>query len=55
VLALISSLVLSLNSLQKFALLHPELLVSIIALFDIFMGKYSGLRLTEYIKFKRLQ
>lgn len=55
VLALISSLVLSLNSLQKFALLHPELLVSVIALFDIFMGKYSGLRLTEYIKFKRLQ
>ncbi len=55
VLALISSLVLSLNSLQKVALLHPELLVATIAVFDIFMGKYSGLRLTEYIKFKRLK
>lgn len=55
VLALISSLVLSLNSLQKLALLHPEMLVASIAIFDIFMGKYSGLRLTEYLKFKRLQ
>lgn len=55
VLALISSLVLSLNSLQRVALLHPEALVASIAVFDIFMGKYSGLRLTEYIKFKHLK
>ena len=54
ILALISSLVLSLETVQKFALIHPELLLLLVAVFDIFMGKYTGLRYTEYRKFKKL-
>ena len=54
ILALICSLVLSLQSLQKFALLHPELLLVSVAVFDVFVGKYVGLRYTEYRKYKKL-
>ena len=54
ILALISSLVLSLEMVQRFALIHPELLLIMVALFDVFMGKYVGLRYTEYRKFKKL-
>ena len=52
--ALISSLVLSLEAVQKFALIHPELLLLMVAAFDVFMGKYTGLRYTEYKKFKQV-
>jgi hypothetical protein len=54
ILALISSLVLSLDAVQKFALLNPELLVMGVAVFDIFVGRYVGLRYTEYLKYKKL-
>ena len=54
ILALISSLVLSLDMVQWFALMNPELLVVLVAVFDIFVGKYVGLRYTEYVKFKKL-
>jgi hypothetical protein len=54
ILALISSLVLSLEMVQKFALMNPELLLLGVGLFDVFMGRYVGLRLTEYRKFKKL-
>lgn len=52
--ALICSLVLQLDFLQKFVLLQPELAVLAIALFDLFIGKYAGLRLLEYKKFKEI-
>lgn len=54
ILALISSLVLSLEMVQRFALVHPELLLLMVATFDVFMGRYTGLRYTEYKKFKKL-
>lgn len=54
ILALISSLMLSLEFVQRFTLLHPETLILLVGAFDIFMGKYSGLRYTEYRKFKKL-
>jgi len=40
--------------LQKFILLNPELIVLSVALLDIFMGRYTGLRLLEYKKFKEI-
>lgn len=54
VLALISSLVLSLEMVQKFALVHPELLLILVLVIDVFMGRYVGLRYTEYKKFKKI-
>lgn len=54
ILALISSLVLSLEAVQKFALIHPELLLLMVAAIDVAMGRYTGLRYTEYRKFKKL-
>jgi hypothetical protein len=52
VLAVISSLFLSLDLVQKFAILFPEALVLMVALFDVFVGRYKGLRFLEYLKFK---
>jgi len=54
ILALIASLLLSLESLQKFALLNPEILILTVAIVDIFLGRYVGLRYTEYIKLKKM-
>jgi hypothetical protein len=54
ILAMISSLVLSLEFMQRFALLHPEWLILSVAGFNLFMGRYAGLRLVEYQKFKKL-
>jgi hypothetical protein len=53
-LALISSLVLSLTVVQRVALLYPELLLLSVAVLDVFMGRYVGLRFTEFRKFKNL-
>jgi len=54
VMALICSLVLGLEFLQKFVLLNPEIMVLSVAILDIFIGKYAGLRLLEYKKFREL-
>ncbi len=54
ILALLSALLLSLDFVQKFALLNPEILLIGVAGVNILVGKYVGLRLTEYLKFKDL-
>lgn len=54
IVALICSLVLQLDFLQKFVLLNPEITVLSIAILDIFIGRYTGLRLLEYKKFKEI-
>lgn len=54
ILALISAMLLSLDFVQRFALLNPELLVLGVAGTNILVGKYVGLRLTEYLKFRKL-
>ena len=52
--ALICSFVLQLDFLQKFALLKPEISVLSVAILDVFMGRYTGLRWMERKKFKEL-
>lgn len=54
VLALMAAGVLSLDIVQAWVLAHPELAVLTVAMADVFMGKYAGLRLTEYWRFKSL-
>lgn len=52
ILAVVSSLVMQLEIIQKFALTEPELLIVLTALVSIVIGKFSGLRLTEILRFR---
>ncbi len=54
ILALISYLFLTLNVLQQFAILNPEILLLSVLVFDILLGNYSGLRLLEVWRFRKL-
>lgn len=52
VLAMISSLLLGNESVQRAVLLYPEIIFFGVAVFDIFMGRYTGLRLSEYLMYR---
>lgn len=52
VLAIITSLILGWEEVQKAVLLWPEIIFFGLAIIDVFMGKYTGLRLSEYLMFK---
>lgn len=54
ILALISFVFLTLEPLQQFALLNPEILLLSVAVFDFIVGKYVGLRFMEYWRFRKL-
>lgn len=53
-LAFISSLILQLEMMQRFALMEPELLIVGIAFFNVLVGKFAGLRLTEFLRFRSI-
>ena len=54
ILALISYLFLTLGALQKFVLLNPEVTLLTVGVLDFALAKYSGLRLMEIYRFRRL-
>lgn len=54
VMAVAAALVMGLDGVQKWVLLNPELFLVIVAGFNIYIGKYVGLRALEYVKFKDL-
>lgn len=54
ILALLSYVFLTLKTLQEFALLNPEILLASVALLDLILGKYVGLRLMEIWRFRKL-
>lgn len=54
ILALVSFTVLSLRPVQYFALLNPEIFLLSVLTFDLFLGRYVGLRLIELWRFRRL-
>ena len=54
ILALLAASILGLNTVQRVVLLNPEITVVGVAVFDIFVGRYVGLRLKEYFRFKSL-
>lgn len=54
ILSLLTFAILEFKALQIFALLNPEVLLILIFAFNIFLGKYSGLRLREVWRFRRL-
>jgi len=51
-LAMISSLILGNEMVQRAVLLWPEMIFFGVAIFDIFMGRYTGLRLSEYLMYR---
>lgn len=52
--AVICSVIISFQPLQRWVLLNPELTFIVVAGFNFIIGKYSGLRLLEYIRFRSL-
>lgn len=54
IVAIIGTLILRADWVQKFVLLNPEISLLLMAILDIFVGKYAGLRALEIIKFKKL-
>jgi len=54
IIALICSFIVQLDAVQRFVLIKPEIYIFAIGMADIYMGKYTGLRLLEYKKFKEI-
>ncbi len=54
ILALMSYILMILKPVHEFALLNPEIWILAIFAFDILMGRYVGLRLLEYWRFRKL-
>ena len=54
ILSLVSYIFLTLDSLRQFALFNPEVFLLSVAGFDLLLGKYVGLRLMEFWKFRKL-
>jgi len=54
ILSFVSYLFLTFTPLQEFALLNPEVLLLSVAIFDLILGRYVGLRLMEIWRFRKL-
>jgi hypothetical protein len=52
--AVAAALVMRIDLVQKGVLLNPELALVLVMIFNIFVGKYVGLRLLERVKYKSL-
>jgi len=50
--AVVCSLIIGSNLVQKYVILQPELTLLIVAVVNIIVGRYSGLRLLEWIRFR---
>lgn len=53
-LAIVTSLILGWEMVQRAVILAPEIIFFGLAAIDLFMGKYTGLRLTEYLLFRQV-
>jgi hypothetical protein len=54
ILSLISFLFLTFQPLQRYVLLNPEISLILIAGADLLLGKYTGLRVMEFYRFRKL-
>lgn len=54
ILSLISYLFLTLKLLQEYALLNPEITLGSVAVADILLGRFIGLRVLEFYRFRKL-
>ncbi len=54
ILSLISYLALTVRTLQHYVLLNPEISLIGVAFLDFLLGKYTGLRIMEFYRFRKL-
>jgi hypothetical protein len=54
ILASLAFFVLNSSVLQRMVLLYPEAMVILVAILDIWVGQFAGLRLLEYHRFRKL-
>lgn len=54
ILSLMSYFFLTLKPLQEYALLNPEITLGTVAIADILMGRFVGLRILEFYRFRKL-
>ncbi|KKS16159.1 MAG: hypothetical protein UU74_C0047G0008 [Candidatus Woesebacteria bacterium GW2011_GWA1_41_7] len=54
ILSLISYFFLTLEPLRKYVLLKPEASLTMVAVADLILGKYTGLRVMEFYRFRKL-
>lgn len=54
VIAVLCSLIIGLEPIQRFVILRPELAFIVVAIFNVLIGRYAGLRLFEYLRFRSL-
>jgi hypothetical protein len=54
ILAVVLAVMLRLDFVQRLVILNPEIVLLSTAVFDVFVGKYVGLRLMEWVKFRKL-
>lgn len=54
ILALVSYWFLTFYELRRYSIENPEILLLIVAVFNIFMGRYVGLRFLEFWRFRKL-
>jgi hypothetical protein len=51
-LSAVSAWLMGLSFVQDFVILHPEITLIFVAFLDVAVGKYTGLRVTEFFRFK---
>jgi hypothetical protein len=54
ILSAVSYLFLTLKPIQTFVLLNPEIALSVAVIGDFILGKYTGLRVMEFYRFRKL-
>lgn len=52
--AFVTSLIIAMESVQRALLLYPEIIFFGVGVFDIYMGKYVGLRVVEFLQFRTM-
>ena len=52
VLAVICSVLVANETVQKFVILRPELTIIAVTIINLAIGRYTGLRIFEYFRFK---
>lgn len=54
VLAIIGALIFGNETIQRFVILKPELTILLVAILNLAIGRYTGLRVLEYFRFQDL-
>lgn len=52
ILSVIGALIIGNLTIQEFAIIHPEIIIAFVGISNFLIGKYLGLRLTEYFRFQ---